>query len=273
MEVSWGVVVPVKQLSLAKSRLSSYGDDARQALALAFAADVVSTALHAPGVAEVLVVTDDREAAALLTSLGARVVRDDPDAGLNPALEHGADLLRTGAAHRGVVTVSADLPAFQATDLAGALRQVGPQQRGFVPDAAGTGTTVLAAGPGALLLPSFGPRSAASHLASGATELTAAPGLRRDVDTPQDLQAALALGVGPHTTRAAAALPGRSVQATVRIWVPVQGGSALLDDGSAITLPPDALVDSIFRFLRPGQRVQLHLAGGRVVRLGLPGSC
>src|SRR3954454_20963656 len=54
VSAQWGVVVPVKRLDLAKSRLASYGDVHRQELALAFAADVV---LAAATVARVLVVT------------------------------------------------------------------------------------------------------------------------------------------------------------------------------------------------------------------------
>jgi 2-phospho-L-lactate guanylyltransferase len=200
----WGVVVPVKRLSLAKTRLAAYGDEHRRALALAFAADVV---VAARSVATVLVVTDDEEAAAVLAALGARVVTDDPDAGLNPALSHGADLLRSELSWMGVATLSADLPAMRPEDLAEALAQVGAGQRGFVADVDGTGTTLLAAGPGAELLPAFGPGSRAEHLASGAVELRAATGLRRDVDTPDDLRAALALGVGPSTAAAARALP------------------------------------------------------------------
>src|SRR4051794_17839172 len=69
--VDWGVVVPVKRLDIAKSRLAAYGDEQRRALALAFAADVVVAAAL---VASVLVVTDDPLAAELLASLGARVV-------------------------------------------------------------------------------------------------------------------------------------------------------------------------------------------------------
>ena len=193
---SWGVVVPVKRLSLAKTRLASYGDHRRQALALAFAADVVLAALQ---VAEVLVVTDDPAVGAVLAALGARVVADDPDAGLNPALEHGAELLRSRFPDLAVATLSADLPALRAADLAAALAQVGPAQRGFVADAAGTGTTLLAAGRGAQLRAAYGPGSRADHLASGAVELLAAESLRRDVDTPDDLSAAMSLGVGPHT--------------------------------------------------------------------------
>lgn len=196
---AWGVVVPVKHLSIAKSRLASYGDDRRRRLALAFAADVVLAALQAAPVARVLVVTDDGDAADALGRLGAAVVPDDPDAGLNPALEHGVELLRGDDPALGVATLSADLPALLPEHLSAALAQVRPGGRGFVADVAGTGTTLLAAGAGALLRPGFGAGSRQSHLASGAVELAAAAGLRRDVDTPADLEAAVALGVGPHT--------------------------------------------------------------------------
>jgi 2-phospho-L-lactate guanylyltransferase len=196
---SWGVVIPVKRLSIAKSRLAAYGDNRRRALALAFAADVVLASLQ---VAQVLVVTDDEDAAALLGGLGARVVPDDPDAGLNPALTHGAELLRSHQPDLGVATLSADLPALRAEDLAAALALVPAGGRGFVADVDGTGTTLLAAGRGAVLLPVYGPGSRQRHLASGAVELVAAPGLRRDVDTPEDLEAAAALGLGTHTAAA-----------------------------------------------------------------------
>ena len=200
------MVVPVKRLALAKTRLSPYGDAARVALALAFAADVVETALSCSAVSQVLVVTDDPVAASLLAGLGARVEPDDPDAGLNPALQHGADLLRAADRNRGVATLSADLPAARPADLAAALEQVTTGRRAFVADALGSGTTLLAAGTGSELQPAYGNGSRARHLASGADELRAAEGLRRDVDTPQDLAVALRLGVGRHTAAAVAAL-------------------------------------------------------------------
>jgi len=202
--VSWGVVVPVKRLTLAKTRLAAYGDTTREALALAFAADVV---LAARQVARVLVVTDDETAAALLSSLGAEVTADDPDAGLNPALAHGADLLRAEDPLLGVATLSADLPALLAPELRLVLDQVRPGERGFVADVSRTGTTLLAAGPGTPLLPAFGPGSREAHLRSGARELQTGPGLRRDVDTPDDLREALALGVGPRTRAVVLGLP------------------------------------------------------------------
>lgn len=197
--VRWGVVVPVKRLAVAKTRLGAYGDALRESLALAFACDVVAAAQDCALVVAVLVVTDDPRARAALSAQGARVVPDDPDAGLNPALDHGADLLRAGEGALAVATVSSDLPSLRPTDLAAALLTVPAGARGFVADAAGSGTTLLAAGAGARLAPSYGPGSAQRHADSGALRLRGTDALRRDVDTPDDLQAAVRLGVGPHT--------------------------------------------------------------------------
>src|SRR4051794_18610807 len=116
--VRWGLVVPVKRLALAKTRLSSYGDSLRQDLALAFAVDVVTAALGCDAVAQLIVVTDDPRAAAELSATAAQVVPDVPDAGLNPALEHGAALLPAGL---GRAALSADLPALRPAELAAAL--------------------------------------------------------------------------------------------------------------------------------------------------------
>ena len=200
----WGVVVPVKRLALAKSRLAAFGDENRERLALAFAQDVVRAAVSCELVRRVLVVTDDRAAAAALAALGADVEADLPDAGLNPALEHGVSLLREIDGRMGVATVSGDLPSLHAQDLTAALLLT--TERSFAADSAGSGTTLLAAVAGVALRPAYGPGSAAQHRSSGARELDVAPGLRRDVDTPADLAEAVALGVGVSTGAVAAGL-------------------------------------------------------------------
>lgn len=56
-------------------------------------------------------------------------------------------------------------------------------------------------------------------------------------------------------------------QATIRAW-DASGGSAYLDDGTVIDLPPEALQGSAFRFVRPGQRVQV--VSTDPVRVDLP---
>src|SRR5271168_5052444 len=103
---SWTVLLPVKVLARAKSRLAVLAGDRRRELALAFASDTVTAALACPEVARVLVVTSDPVAGRLLAGLGAIIVTDEPadrsatlgtleselgvqDA-LNAALRHGA---------------------------------------------------------------------------------------------------------------------------------------------------------------------------------------
>ncbi|CAM5377104.1 Phosphoenolpyruvate guanylyltransferase OS=Streptomyces fumanus OX=67302 GN=cofC PE=3 SV=1 [Streptomyces fumanus] len=75
------------------------------------------------------------------------------------------------------------------------------------------GTTLLAAAGSEELRPAFGPDSRRRHHASGAAELRLddVDSVRQDVDTGEDLRAALALGAGPWTAAAAARLliPGQ----------------------------------------------------------------
>jgi 2-phospho-L-lactate/phosphoenolpyruvate guanylyltransferase len=74
-------------------------------------------------------------------------------------------------------------------------------RRAFVADAEGTGTTLLLAAPGVALDPRFGEGSACRHAESGAHPLAGPwPGLRRDVDTADDLREAADLGLGQHTS-------------------------------------------------------------------------
>ncbi|SDY55763.1 2-phospho-L-lactate guanylyltransferase [Micromonospora pattaloongensis] len=206
-EVSWTVIVPVKRLATAKSRLrGGLGAVPRERLALALALDTVAAALSCPAVARLLVVTADPVAGAALRALGARIVPDPPVGGLNGAFRAGAELARDDDRH--VAALTADLPALRPAELAAALRAAarGPgHARHFVADAPATGTVLLTAAPGVTLDPRFGVGSAAAHAASGARPLTGDwPSLRRDVDTPADLALAAALGLGPHT---AALLP------------------------------------------------------------------
>lgn len=194
-------VVPVKRTGLAKTRLADIDDGRRRALALAFALDTVEALRACPAVAAVLVVTDDDQAAHALTQAGASVVGDEPDAGLNPALQHGAAVAAALHPRDGVLLVSADLPALRPDQLVRALADASGHDRAFVPDAAGTGTTMLAVRPGVDPDPQFGPRSRAAHRRSGAVEIDRRDitSLRRDVDTIVDLWDARRLGVGSAT--------------------------------------------------------------------------
>jgi 2-phospho-L-lactate/phosphoenolpyruvate guanylyltransferase len=206
--VRWSVVIPVKVLAQAKSRLTGLPAGDRANLVLAMAADTVSAAAAAAPVETVIVVTDDPVVAAEVRDLGALVVGDEPAAGLNAALTFGARRAGSQWPDHGVAALAADLPALQPGELTVALHASAIAGRAFVPDAEGTGTTMYAAGPGRAFEPLFGWRSRARHRAAGLTELDLPElrGLRRDVDTAADLRLAAGLGLGPRTRSLLAAV-------------------------------------------------------------------
>jgi 2-phospho-L-lactate/phosphoenolpyruvate guanylyltransferase len=205
---TWSVLMPVKVLAQAKSRLAELAGPRRGELALALACDTVTAVLHTDQAARAVVITDDPAAAAALTQLGAVVVPDEPRDGLNAALRYGAAVAAARWPAGGTAALSADLPALRPAELAEALDAAAAWPNAFVADAAGDGTTLYTAAPGAAFRPAFGLASRARHAASGAAELElkSIPGLRRDVDTPDDLRGAAALGLGLRTAPLAAEL-------------------------------------------------------------------
>jgi 2-phospho-L-lactate guanylyltransferase len=184
------LLVPIKSTADAKSRLGLARDE-RLALRRAFAQDAVAAARRC-SLVDVHVVGDG-------AGIDAPVLPDEGAGDLNEALRRAAD--RVARPALGTAVMLADLPCLIPDDLAAALSVASDAAVPcFVADADGTGTTLLTAPRGALLDPHFGTDSARRHRSSGALELELfAPTLRRDVDTPDDLAAARALGVGSHT--------------------------------------------------------------------------
>ncbi len=198
----WTVLIPAKSLPEAKSRLlGATADPAAHArLVLAIREDTIAAARTAAGVARIVLVTDGP------TASGADPVFVQSRPGLNAALDEGAEHAAAQWPADGVAVLVGDLPALRSEELAEALALAAAHLRAYVPDAEGTGTTLLTAVADQPLLPTFGAGSAARHGASAAT-LAAGAGLRADVDTAADLQAVLALGVGPATRAALAGIP------------------------------------------------------------------
>jgi 2-phospho-L-lactate guanylyltransferase len=204
----FGVIVPVKPPAFAKSRLGRLGEEVRRELAAAFALDTVEAALGADLVDVVLVMTDDHRLAVQLRGLGAQVVPDATVDDLNASLlQAAAELARRAPALR-PVALCADLPALRPAELDRALGAARSLASAFVADADGIGTTLLTASDTTTFRPGFGTGSRAVHLARGAGEIDVdgIDTVRRDVDTPHDLAAALRLGIGPRTSRVTADL-------------------------------------------------------------------
>ena len=207
MSQSFSLLVPVKALALAKSRLGA-GDPAdpgrRPVLMRAFALDALEAARTCSAVTRLYVVTDERG----FDLEGVEVLPDEGAGDLNAVIRTAGVHARLRDPSNAVATMCADLPSLRRDDLAAALT-AGLSPRWFVADASGTGTTLLAAGPGVDLDPHFGERSARRHEDSGAVPVRAElRSLRLDVDTDEDLSRARTVGLGVHTTQALATQSG-----------------------------------------------------------------
>jgi len=236
----WVLVVPVKDARRGKTRLADVLEPrARAALVRAMALDTVDAVLACRRVARVVVVTADPEITASAAALPRVRVLPEPApapaptsaptptstpapaptstpapaptsapgdgagpwASLDRAVVAGAVAARAEAptAHLGVLL--GDLPGLDPAELDAALAAAEAHPLAVLPDAAGTGTTLLTARAGASLRPAFGGGSAAVHRALGHAELVlpADSTLRHDVDVPADLTALVSRGVGGRT--------------------------------------------------------------------------
>lgn len=176
-------ILPVKGLKLGKSRLLVPAAD-RSALITAMLQDCL-LAVRATGLGPAVVVSPDPAVRTLAESAGAEVL-DHPGT-LNVAVRAAATAQRCAA-------LLPDLPALRAEEL---VSVISDRWSGFVPDVAGTGTTMVF---GDALQPGFGPGSAQRHVALGYQPVDLPfCGLTADVDTWEDLERVRELGLGRHT--------------------------------------------------------------------------
>jgi 2-phospho-L-lactate guanylyltransferase len=205
-------LVPVRGLEDAKARLGEALDaEERRALVESLLARTVAAAAATPGVAEVVVVSPDPDVVALATTLGARGVAQE-GGGLNDGLAAGRAWAMAAGADA-VLVVPGDLPAVSAAELARIVERArvhvasrtsaGPPAGALVAlvtDRAGCGTNVLLVAPPGAITFCFGEASRAAHAAAaraaGAAYLEITGPLDLDLDTPDDLLAAEAAGLG-----------------------------------------------------------------------------
>ena len=188
-------IVPLKALADAKGRLSQALDPAqRQSFAAWMAGRVIAACAACAGIDDVLVVAGDEAAAAVGRQAGARVLLV-AEPGLRVALER-ADAETEGCS--ATLIVAADLPEASAADLTAVLAADASRRAVVIAPTHDGGTGALLRRPPAVMGTAYGPGSAAAHVelarAAGLEPLTLRiGGLARDVDTPAQLPAALAL--------------------------------------------------------------------------------
>jgi 2-phospho-L-lactate guanylyltransferase len=192
-EHDWTIVIPVKGTAGAKSRLGASFE-----LAMAIALDTVAVAVE---VAPVIVVTPSA-VAARFEEIGA-VVEIDQGNGLAGAIAVGLAAASVGAGETGgpVAVMLGDLPALTADELREVFVMSESFPLAFVADAEGIGSSIVLAHSAASHRPAFGADSRAAHLRAGYVELPIPPGsgLRRDIDTAEQLASLPPERLGPRT--------------------------------------------------------------------------
>ncbi|MFM1917591.1 MAG: 2-phospho-L-lactate guanylyltransferase [Actinomycetota bacterium] len=199
---TWRAIVPIRGLQDAKSRFLDLPLPGAT-LAWAMFTDLLNSLNRAACIHEITVVTSINPEEFQERFPGVACVQEPPGVGLNHAIGiAGAQQLP--ASTKGTMVFLGDLPCIRPDDI-DHLSAVGIDQPSFVPDAAGSGTTIWCAPKTYPVKTHFGRHSRAAHRASGGTELgngfTADPWprLRRDVDTQVDLWDAHRIGLGPVT--------------------------------------------------------------------------
>lgn len=202
------VIVPVGALEGAKSRLGETLDaEERRDLVGRMLGRTVRAALATPGVAEVLVVSPDREALGAADALGARTLLQRSQ-GLNRGLREARDDAIAGGAGA-IAVVPIDLPLVSAVALA---ELIGPvtvvAARPLVvlaPDRHGRGTNALVLAPPDAIEFGFGGDSRAAHAScaaeAGARYVELDGPLSIDIDTPDDLLLVESLATGTADAR------------------------------------------------------------------------
>lgn len=185
-------LVPVKSLSLAKSRLAPYLSlEQREVLVL----DMLEHGLHVlhscSSIEQVAVVSADAQVLQYAREWGARPMREER-AGHNPALTAAAQRLRAEGA-TALLTISADLPLLTTYDIESIIELSRRFEVTLAPSREGTGTSALLVRPPLALPYRFGPNSRERHLRAAAQRGLSATlyesfDMAFDIDTIDDIR-------------------------------------------------------------------------------------
>lgn len=190
----WQVIVPMKDIRRAKSRLGIRRDRRRE-LAIAMARDTLCAVANASCVERVILVCQNVADIESFSMTGVVVVVREA-LGINEAIVAGAEALSAECLGANIAVLPGDLPYLQPTELDVALVKAAALESACVADRSGTGTTLLTARAGHGLNPAYGAGSLQAHQDGGAVELSMPvwSGLRCDVDEPGDLVVNASLG-------------------------------------------------------------------------------
>lgn len=225
-------VLPLKDLTTAKSRLSDVlNDEQRAQLTIAMALDLIDTLWRHTEVVNLTIIAGQHWEAFLPRRSELQILceRDLDATGLNAILEEVVDAQLHDAQQTQTVEhwllLHGDLPLFCSADIDAVQEQLAIQPLVLCPDDASRGTNALAFHKGARLPLCFGEDSFSKHQQAAKTLQrpwgeVCTPGLGLDVDTRNDLQALV-------SAAAVGAMPGHRVGAWLaaeRDVIPISEG-------------------------------------------------
>ncbi|MCI0660240.1 MAG: 2-phospho-L-lactate guanylyltransferase [Acidobacteria bacterium] len=196
------ILIPVKDLSLAKTRLAPLlTQDERMRLALAMIEMTFAASKKVQTIDRIAVVTNYLPAIALADKCGIEVIEESSQTSESESIDYGSlEVKKRGAT--AALRLPIDLPLMTAGDIETVLDcDNGTRTVVIVPSRDGTGTNAILRRPPDLIPSHFGPGSLAKHLAeiervkSSCTLLTL-PRIALDIDRPDDLVVLINEGVG-----------------------------------------------------------------------------
>ena len=189
------LVIPIKQLSGAKQRLSGLLDpEQRQALCRAMVEDVLEGASTCDQITQIIVVTSDAEVAQLVSSYGAEVLPEPESPGLISAVTHAAEELARARADV-MMFLPGDTPLVTVEELEVVLGGMSAKDKTeflIVPASDLGGSNCVVCSPPDCMEFGFGEDSFRRHLKIARDRgieptVVKLPGIGLDVDTPEDL--------------------------------------------------------------------------------------
>jgi len=188
------VIIPVKPLRLAKSRLAEVlTPEERQRFAEAMLRHVLGVVREVPEVTGTLVISRDNHALAIARDYGAKTVQESGAPELNTALMRATSIIASWRAEA-ILVLPADLPLLMPEDIS-AMIDLGEDEHSMViaTDRNQDGTNALFIRPPGLIDYAYGPGSFRRHAVLGRDagaiiNTYSSEGFLQDIDLPEDLE-------------------------------------------------------------------------------------
>jgi 2-phospho-L-lactate/phosphoenolpyruvate guanylyltransferase len=200
------ILVPVKNLSSAKQRLSAVLDQAaRTLLAQAMLRDVITAFAAAADSSRISLVTSDPFALELAKEFSLRTIRDQENRSETAAIEIATQACLAENVQETLV-VPADIPLVKSEEVEQIFSQAPSRGSVLVPAADGRGTNAILRRPADLFPLRFGndsfrPHCAAAEATGLPCRILSLPGIAFDIDQPSDLQELISSPGNNHSQR------------------------------------------------------------------------